>query len=194
MLEHISWRSYKNQPVGFWVNAVTGREIEFTFLMERDGCTRHVNSHLDEPITDPPIFLRLNFSFVLPNTKVSMEFTKDNFIKFLLSNDVRKLTARFQISIGYAKYLATRFCNIKRNGADLLFWLLFSTKYTLLYSSNAANLTLHVRTLQIVSQHQKTKNCRIHIALIDRSTIGKRGDIWAEKSVWWTDERRFKNL
>ena len=49
-----------------------------------------------------------------------MEFTKDNFIKFLLSNDVRKLTARFQISIGYAKYLATRFCNIKRNGADLL--------------------------------------------------------------------------
>ena len=60
---------------------MTGREIEFTFLMERDGCTRHVNSHLDELITDYSIFLGLNFSFAfqmkLENLLLDFKFQSD---------------------------------------------------------------------------------------------------------------------
>ena len=53
------------------------------------------------------------FFRILHNTWIFMELTSCHFIKFLLSNEVRKLTARFQISIGYAKYLAICFCNMK---------------------------------------------------------------------------------
>ena len=70
---------------------------------------------------------------------------------------LKNLLLDFKFQIGYAKYMATCFCNIKRSGAHVFFWLLFSTKYTLLYSSNAANLTFHVHTLQIESLHQKRK-------------------------------------
>ena len=94
------------------------------------------------------------FFRILHNTWIFMELTSCHFIKFLLSNEVRKLTARFQISIGYAKYLAICFCNIKRSGDHLFLWLHFQPN---IYSSNAVNLIFHVQTFQIESQHQKRK-------------------------------------
>ena len=85
----LAYQSHKR----LWIDSMFIQPFSY-----ENGCTRHVNSHLDELIIDPPKFLRLNFSLFLPNTWISIELTNDHFIRFLLSNEVKKLTARFQIS------------------------------------------------------------------------------------------------
>lgn len=193
MLEHISWRSYKNQPVGFWVNAVTGREIEFTFLMERDGCTRHVNSHVGRWTHHWPYYIfEAQFFFrVLPNTWISMELTNDHFITFFLSNEVKKLTARFQISNWICKIHGHLFLQYQKKWCTSILLIIF---FNQIYSSlffQCCKLNFPRWNTPIRKSTPKEKNCKIHTALIDRSFIRKRGDIWAEKSVWWTNEWTF---
>ena len=83
-----------------------------------------------------------------------MATSKSSFFQMKLEN----LLLDFKFQIGYAKYMATTtFAHVSAISKELVhiclfFWLLFSTKYTVLYSSNAAYLTFQAQTLQIESQ------------------------------------------
>ena len=137
------------------------------------------------------IFEAQFFFRVLPNTWISMELTNDHFIMFLLSNEVKKLTARFQISNWICKIHGHLFLQYQKKWCtSILLIIIFNQIYSSLFFQ-CCKLNFPRSHTPNRKSTPKEKNCKIHTALIDRSFIRKRGDIWAEKSVWWTNEWTF---
>ena len=139
-------------------------------------------------------FLGAQFFFrILHNTWIFMELTSCHFIKLLLSNEVPKLTARFQISIGYAKYLAICFCYIKRSGDHLFLWLTFSNKYIFF---QCCKLNFPRSNIPNRKSTPKKKNCRIHttpILQIDQPS-GKKLTFGLKNLFDGRTSGHFKNL